>query len=91
MFGEINFVMAILRLFAAVRERAGMDALDVALAEPLPLREFLTLASQKAGVALPVIMNNSLLYAVNGDIRGLDFPVGQSDEVAVLPPMSGGL
>lgn len=83
--------MARLRLFAGVRERAGMDALDVALAEPLPLRDFLTLASEKAGVSLSVIMNKSLLYAVNGDMRGLDSPVGPSDEVAVLPPMSGGV
>ncbi|MBF0292705.1 MAG: MoaD/ThiS family protein [Nitrospinae bacterium] len=83
--------MARLRLFAAVREKAGVDALDVALAEPLPLRDFLTLASEKAGVALPVIMNNSLLYAINGNVRGLDSPVGPSDEVAVLPPMSGGV
>lgn len=83
--------MARLRLFAGVRERAGMDALDIALAEPLPLRDFLTLASEKAGVNLTVIMNKSLLYAVNGDMRGLDFPVGPSDEVAVLPPMSGGV
>lgn len=83
--------MAKLKLFAAVREKAGMDALDVALTAPLPLRDFLTLASQKAGVGLSVIMNNSLLYAVNGDMRGLDYPVAPSDEVAVLPPMSGGV
>lgn len=83
--------MARLRLFAAVREKAGMDGFDLTLTEPLPLREFLTLASGKGGVSLPVIMNKSLLYAINGDMRGLDFPVGPSDEVAVLPPMSGGV
>jgi molybdopterin converting factor small subunit len=83
--------MARLRLFAAVRERVGADALDVSLTAPLPLRDFLTLAAEKAGISLPIIMNKSLLYAVNGDMRGLDFPVGPSDEVAVLPPMSGGV
>jgi len=83
--------MARLRLFAAVRERAGMEALDVALTVPLPLRDFLTLAAEQGGISQPVIMNKSLLYAVNGDMRGLDFPVGPSDEVAVLPPLSGGV
>jgi molybdopterin converting factor small subunit len=67
-----------------------MDAFDVALTAPLPLREFLTLAAQNSGISLAVIMNKSLLYAVNGDMRGLDYSVGLSDEVAVLPPLSGG-
>jgi molybdopterin converting factor small subunit len=83
--------MARVRLFAAVRERAGMDAFDVELATPLSLRDFLTLVAEKSGISLAVIMNKSLLYAVNGDMRGLDFTVGPSDEVAVLPPMSGGV
>ncbi len=83
--------MARLRLFAAVREMVGLDAFDVVLTEPLPLRDFLTLAAEKGGVSQQVIMNKSLLYAVNGDMRGLDFPVAPSDEVAVLPPMSGGV
>ena len=83
--------MARLRLFAAVRERAGMDALDIALTTPIPLRDFLTLAAEKAGVSQPVIMNKSLLYAINGDMSGLVFAVGPSDEVAVRPPMSGGV
>lgn len=78
-------------MFAAVREMAGLEAMDVALTEPLPLRDFLTLAAERGGVGLTVIMNKSLLYAVNGDMRGLDFPVGPSDEVAVLPPLSGGM
>jgi len=82
--------MAKLKLFAAVRERAGTDSFDIALTAPLPLREFLTLAAENGGISLAVIMNKSLLYAVNGDMRGLDFTVGPSDEVAVLPPMSGG-
>jgi len=83
--------MTRLRLFAAVREKAGMDGFDLILTEPLPLRDFLTLAAEKSGISQEVIMNRYLLYAVNGDMRGLDFPVGPSDEVAVLPPLSGGV
>ena len=70
---ELNFVMARLRLFAAVVDGA------------YSLRDFLTLAAEKGGVSQPVIINKSLLYAVNGDMRGLDFPVSPSGEVAILP------
>lgn len=83
--------MARLRLFAAVRERAMIDTLDVELTTPMPLRDFLTLSAERGGIGLALIMNQSLLYAVNGEMRGLDFSVGPSDEVAVMPPLSGGV
>ena len=33
---------------------------------------------------------NSLMYAVNMDFATLDDPVGEGDEVAFIPPVSGG-
>jgi molybdopterin converting factor small subunit len=35
-------------------------------------------------------MRDTLAFAVNGEYAKMDGPVGPGDEVAVLPPVSGG-
>lgn len=83
--------MAILRFFASARERAGVETVEVPLDRPVPVRDFLLLAEERTGARASVFLTRGgHLFAVNQSMGGLDTMVGDGDEVAVLPPLSGG-
>ncbi len=82
--------MAKLRFFASVEEKMGMDMMEIPVDGSISARGILGLAVKRAGVDPGVLINNSLLYAVNHETVDLDHEVVDSDEVAVLPPLSGG-
>ena len=72
-----------IRLFAGLRERAGTGARQLALEDGATVGDVwaaLELGDEPAG----------LLYAVNRRYAGADTPLGEGDEVAVIPPVSGG-
>jgi MoaE-MoaD fusion protein len=71
------------RLFAGLRERAGSASLDLEVAEDAVLGDVwpaLGLGDEPAG----------LLFAVNRSYADRDTPLRTGDEVAVIPPVSGG-
>ena len=71
------------RLFAQLRERAGTGALELELPEGARVRDALTaLASLADG--LPLVM------AVNREYASEDAPLSADDELALIPPVSGG-
>jgi MoaE-MoaD fusion protein len=71
------------RLFAMLRERAGASELTLELPEGARVRDAL---AQLAGLAegLPLVM------AVNRDYASEDTPLDPGDELALIPPVSGG-
>jgi molybdopterin synthase sulfur carrier subunit len=80
-----------LLLFASAREAAGcasdvFDALDGAT-----LRELLAAADARYGSAFTDVLATARVW-VNGDepLAGPDTVLANRDEVAVLPPVSGG-
>jgi molybdopterin synthase sulfur carrier subunit len=78
--------MAKIRLFASAREAAGTgtDAFDGAT-----VADVLSAAEQRYGPGFSDVLTTCRVW-VNGDDVGLDTAVGPNDEVAVLPPVSGG-
>ncbi len=82
--------MAKLRFFASVKEKMGVDMMEMPVSNTIMVRDLLTQAAKEASVDPSVLINNSLLYAVNQEATGLDHKIEDSDEVAVLPPLSGG-
>ena len=78
--------VASLRLFAAAREAAGTasDTVDGGT-----VAEVLAVASRRYGSAFAAQLEVCRIW-VNGDPAEADTPVADSDEVAVLPPVSGG-
>lgn len=76
------------RLFAILRERAGVSQL------PLDLPDGATVAIAAAALleALPVLRNDLRVaaYAVNRAYAGPDAVLEAGDELAVIPPVSGG-
>ena len=78
--------MPVLRLFAAAREAAGTGRDDVPGAT---VGEVLDAAVERYGSAFAAVLATARVW-VNGDGAERDDPVTDGDEVAVLPPVSGG-
>jgi len=78
--------MATLRLFAQAREAAGTSKAEF---EAETVGGVLDAASQAFGADFDAILGGSKVW-LNGDPATREQPVGARDEVAVLPPVSGG-
>lgn len=82
--------MARLRLFAALREAAGISSDDI---DAATVGELLQEARRRYGKRFAEALEFASV-AVNGeDVQvhgGDDAPIGPDDEVALLPPVSGG-
>ena len=77
------------RLFAMLRERAGSDTVTVELPEGATVRDAITVIGAERGLgdlfaAMPVVM------AVNREYAGEDDALAAGDELALIPPVSGG-
>ncbi|MGH9292541.1 MAG: MoaD/ThiS family protein [Acidimicrobiales bacterium] len=79
--------MTRLRLFAQARDAAG-GAREVELPGS-SVEEVLRAAVERFGTPFADVLATSAIW-VNGDEAEPGDPVGGSDEVAVLPPVSGG-
>jgi molybdopterin converting factor small subunit len=78
--------MAVLRLFAAAREAAG-TARDVVPGASVD--EVLAAAVARYGDGFAAVLPTCRVW-VNGESVAPDTAVSDDDEVAVLPPVSGG-
>ena len=79
--------MPVLRLFAAAREAAGTGRVEIAGAT---VGDVLDAASARFGAAFVAVLESSRVW-VNGDEATPGDAVTDADEVAVLPPVSGGV
>jgi molybdopterin synthase sulfur carrier subunit len=73
-------------LFAQAREAAGVSGLSVAGAT---VEAVLAELADRFGPTLGEVLAVSRVW-VNGEPAASGDPVGSSDEVAILPPVSGG-
>lgn len=78
--------MAVLRLFASAREAAGTSR-DVV--PGATVAEVLEAAAQRYGQHFRALLPTCAIW-VNGDTVAPTTAVTDGDEVAVLPPVSGG-
>jgi molybdopterin converting factor small subunit len=78
--------VAVLRLFASAREAAGTSTVDLAGAT---VSDVLAAATARFGSGFADVLMTSKVW-VNGEEVPRDHPVSDKDEVAVLPPVSGG-
>ncbi|HET6448819.1 MAG TPA: molybdenum cofactor biosynthesis protein MoaE [Conexibacter sp.] len=74
-----------IRLFAQLRERAGASELSLDLPEGACVRDALADAAVASlAEGMPLVM------AVNREYAGEDVPLASGDELALIPPVSGG-
>jgi sulfur-carrier protein len=78
--------MARLRLFGPAREAAGTSD---ALVPGDNVAAVVAAARARFGEPFCAVLDRSRVW-VNGDEAEPDTPVGDNDEVAVIPPVSGG-
>ena len=83
-----NTVSVTVRLFAGVRESAGVSHVDVELHAPATIAQ----AVEAAARAVPGVwrLPKTVLLASNGEYASYETPVEDGDEVAIIPPVSGG-
>lgn len=79
--------MAVLRLFAAARTAAGTSR---DLVPGSTVAEILASATTRYGDGFAALLPTCAVW-VNGDPASPDQPIVDSDEVAILPPVSGGV
>jgi molybdopterin synthase catalytic subunit/molybdopterin converting factor small subunit len=70
-------------LFAGLRERAGASVVELELPDGALVRDALDRMSALAD-GVPVVM------AINQEYAGVDAPLHAGDELALIPPVSGG-
>jgi molybdopterin synthase catalytic subunit len=75
------------RFFALYRERAGVSQTEVELPEGATPNELLIQLRSEYS-SLP--MSDSVLIAVNSEYARPEAPLHEGDEVAFIPPVSGG-
>jgi molybdopterin converting factor small subunit len=78
--------VARLRLFGPAREQAGLHRLDIPGGT---VGAVLDAAAVRFGEGFAQIVGTSRIW-VNGDTAGRNDRVDEEDEVAVIPPVSGG-
>ncbi len=71
------------RLFAVLRERAGADSVEIEVGDGA------TVADAIAALA-PVAGDMPFRLAVNREYADADAPIAAADELAAIPPVSGG-
>ena len=75
-------------LFGAAADRAGTREIELPADEGATLGELWLLLADRHPELVP--MRDTLAFAVNGEYARMDAGVSPGDEVAVLPPVSGG-
>lgn len=78
--------MATLRLFAQLRETAGTGTIDI---DAATVGDLLDAASDQFGDAFATGLTSAGVW-VNGETAEPSTPIAPNDEVAIIPPVSGG-
>lgn len=77
------------RLFAILRERAGTDSIEVELGDGATVADALDELAGSSGLA-ELLARMPVQMAVNRVYASPETPLGPGDELALIPPISGG-
>src|SRR6185503_11123480 len=77
------------RLFAILRERAGRDSVEIELPDDATVADAFDRLGAEPGLG-ELVERMPLRMAVNREYVGADARIAPGDELAVIPPISGG-
>ena len=78
------------RLFAVLREHAGSDLVEVEVPEGATVADALRGIGEQHRALAPALASLSLVMAVNREYAGEETVLHPGDELALIPPVSGG-
>lgn len=78
------------RLFAVLRERAGSDRLEIELAEGATVADAMRAVGAESPPLAEALEAMPVVMAVNRTYAGEDAQLVAGDELALIPPVSGG-
>ena len=88
---KIRFLfMVTIRFFAIYREKAKVDKIEIALEESITVRDLLEIVKERIPSIKDPVMEGKGMVAVNQEVAKPDTIVNDGDEVALIPPVSGG-
>ena len=82
-------MLVTVRLFAMLRERAGVDSVELELAHGSTATDAIDAIGEREGIA-ELLERMPIAVAVNREYAGRDPLLGEGDEIALIPPVSGG-
>src|SRR3954468_5328164 len=78
------------RLFAVLRERAGSDRVTIDVAEGATVADALRALGARSAPLAEALGAMPVVMAVNRSYVGEEATLGAGDELALIPPVSGG-
>jgi len=78
--------MVKIKLFASVKQKIGKNELEIKIEKDTSLKNFLSILRKK----YPALDTAHLVVAINHEFASLDKMIKDEDEIALLPPVSGG-
>lgn len=85
----MSAIVVRIRLFAMLRERAGTSSLELALPSPATVADALGALREREELG-GLLARMPVRMAVNREYAALDTPLAPEDELALIPPVSGG-
>jgi molybdopterin converting factor subunit 1 len=82
--------MVTIKLFAVYREKAKTDSIKIDIKQNMPVKDLLEIVKERAPSIKDIIKEGRGMIAVNQEIARLDTVVKDGDEIALIPPVSGG-
>ncbi|MEK6589326.1 MAG: MoaD/ThiS family protein [Nitrospinota bacterium] len=82
--------MITVRLFAIYRERAKREKIELDIKQDTQVRDLLEVVKNSVSSIRDLLSEGKGMIAVNQEIANLDTLVRDGDEVALIPPVSGG-
>ena len=82
--------MVTIKLFAVYREKAKTDRIELDIKTDTAIKDLLEILKEKTPSIKDLLVRGRGMIAVNQEIARLDTVVKDGDEVAIIPPVSGG-
>ncbi|MDH5679490.1 MAG: MoaD/ThiS family protein [Nitrospinota bacterium] len=80
-----------IRFFASIQDKLGASELRIRITDSRSLRNILMETATINQIEPSFFIDGPFLFAINQTMAGLDDMVQDGDEIAIFPPMSGGL